>query len=72
MRKCKFRKGDWVIITKSSWDIKKGTVTQIDEDDTRIPFTTHPFKGKKGACCVAINEENAELLSFKMYIKLCM
>lgn len=69
MRKCKFRKGDWVIITKSSEYIKKGTVTQIDEDDTHIPFTTHPFKGMLIVC---IDEKCAELLSFKMYIKLCM
>lgn len=47
MRKCKFRKGDWVIITKSSDYIKKGTVTQIDEDDNHIPFTTHLFKGRR-------------------------
>lgn len=71
MRKCKFRKGDWVIITKSSDYIKKGTVTQIDEDGTHIPFTTHLFKGRKGSY-VAIDEKSAELLSFKMYIKLCM
>lgn len=68
MRKCKFRKGDWVIITKWSPYIGVGVITTIDENESTIPFTTYPYMGGR----VAIKEDIAELISFKSYIRLCM
>jgi len=68
--KYKFKKGDVVIMTRHSRYIRKGTIAIIDEDGSSVPYVLSqtPYNDYLRP---AIKEQNAELVTFKLYINLC-
>lgn len=67
MKKYKFRKGDWVIMTRDDTYVKKGTIVQIMENCSDVPYTNHNRRDVN-SYGDPISEVNATLVSFKEYI----
>lgn len=69
MKKYKFKKGDWVIMTRDDMYVKNGTIVQIMENCSNIPYTNYDITSVSGLG-KPISELNAELIGFKEYLKL--